>query len=913
MIFKIKKVKKRDGKIVDFSPDRIRLAIKKAMLSCGPLKNGMLDKIHEEVLRIMERKYPDDKEIPSVEDIQDIVEFVFIKFDMYEVAKKFIIYRKERHELREEKRKLLNKDYIDEVDKKFSFNSLRLLVTRYLRKNMKKEIIEDPKHMFKRIAALIVIPDIMYDLRIFDKEGKQQKFKKVYFDIEEYIERREDRDVAEQEIAPVPGLGLGNLQQDNNEKFEFCFNRWHIIRMKNLYDELNEKGQMKKDWDTIFNMLRAGEFENYVEKARDYYEVMVDKKFMPNSPTIFNSGTKLGQLSACFVIDIDDSIESIMDAARDAAMIFKSGGGIGMSYNKLRPEGDVVATTGGVASGPLSFLKIIDTMTDVIKQGGKRRGANMGILEIDHPDIEKFIMAKEVEFTYENFNFSVMIKENFWDHLKKKEQYHLINPNNKKIVKKVDPDYLIETISRMAWKSGDPGVVFKDMINKRNVLKNHLGEIYSTNPCGEEPLYPYESCNLGSINLYSFVIYDENDPLRIDFDWKEYERVIRIATRFLDNVIDMNKYPLDKIAEQTKLSRKIGLGLMGLADVLYSLKISYNSEDGFRFMAKVSECLTYFSMDESSNRAVERNAFPLYNFSGYKEGEMPIEGFYQPNKWNLPWNKLIEKIRFQKMRNAEVTTIAPTGSISMIIETPSSIEPQFALTYEKKVPAGDFYYADPEFEKQLKEAGLYNDTILKKISENGGSIQGIEEIPEEMRKVFVVSYDIPWWDHVRSQAEIGRWICAAVSKTINMPNWVTPDDVLKSYLFAYKLGLKGITIYRDGSKSVQVLITPSQKLGRNLSVVKNKTIDMMKELQIELPSDVKDYLRRDAKLDIFEKDGEKEEEEMQEIQPISPAIISNPIKKEKRDKCPNCDSKRLIYESSCVKCIDCNWSECLIS
>jgi len=702
---------------------------------------------------------------------------------------------------------------------------------------------------------------------------------------------------------------------------------YHLERMKYLYDELNSQGKMKISWSKFLNMLKNGEFEKYYENYKKYYELMASKKFMPNSPTLFNAGARLGQLSACFVIDIDDDMESIMKAARDAALIFKSGGGVGINYSKLRPEGDVVASTGGIASGPVSFMKIIDTITDVVKQGGKRRGANMGILEVWHPDIYKFIRAKEQEGVLENFNISVMITPDFWKYYEEGKEYPLLNPrilrklemsfppDLKEIPKESiwgysDPKKLLEDIAYLAWKTADPGVLFMDNINKRNVMFKYRGYIRATNPCGEQPLYPYESCNLGSINLYAMVKFKNGEAY---FDWEEYKETIKWAYRFLDNIIDVNKYPIPEIEKASKSVRRIGLGFMGLADTLFALKIPYNSEEGFEFMRKVSEWLTYYAMLESVERAKERGIFPLYDITTYKDGELPVEGYYHRELWTLDWNYLAEQIKKYGIRNLEVTSIAPTGSISMLVDVSSGIEPQYSLVYEKKVTAGEFYYVDIEFERQLKERGLYKEEILEKIAKNGGSVQGINEIPEDMRKVFVTALDIPWWDHVRAQAVTQLWITTSISKTINMPSWVDVEDVLKAYLLAYKMGCKGITIYREGSKSRQVYYAPAEasknRIKEVLLLIKegkinNKTLSIMRTLSIEPPRWYYELVNGNVNIPKIKL----------EVRNVGESIkIAKTNNIEDVDRCPVCGSTNLKHEGGCVTCVDCGWSECIIA
>ena len=875
---RVTKVVKRDGRVVEFDSSRIRRAIEMAMREVGKFDEAILDKVVKYVLDVIDNTFSDERP-PHVEEIQDIVELALMKYDLFEVAKAYIVYRKEREKIRKEKMAILGKDYVDDVDKRLSLNAVRLLATRYLQKGPDGKFLEDPKGLFIRIASLVVIPDILYDPLVFDKEGKQEVHPTEYFNPEEWAGK----------------VGLGGGDPENHLAPPFVWNAHHLERMKALYDELNSQGKMRVSWSGFFDMLRKGKFDHHYKDFLDYYRLMVDLKFLPNSPTLFNAGTMLGQLSACFVLPIEDSLESIMRAATEAAMIFKSGGGVGINYSKLRPQGDIVRSTGGQASGPVSFMRIIDVITDVVKQGGRRRGANMGILEIWHPDIIKFIEAKAKPGNLENFNLSVMITEDFWKYYEEGKDYPLINPRNGEVWGTVDPREVFRKIAEMAWRTGDPGVLFADNINKRNILREYLGEIKSTNPCGEEPLYPYESCNLGSMNLYAYVRRENG---LVTFDWDEYSKDIRKALRFLDNIIDVNKFPIPEIEKMTKKTRKVGLGLMGLADALFALGIPYNSEEGFSFMRKAAEYLTYFAMLESVERAKERGSFPLFPKSGYVRGEMPVEGFYHPEIWNLDWDLLREQIMKNGIRNAEVTTIAPTGSISMIAEVSSGIEPQFALVFEKRVTVGSFFYVDVEFERQLKENGLYSEKILKDIAENGGSLYGIEapegkeDVIERMKRVFLVAYDIHWWDHIRAEAEISRWICAAVSKTINMPNWVSVSDIEKAYLFAHRLGLKGITVYRDGSKSAQVLITPTQRRGEYVSFIENETLKMMVSLGIELPQ------LRKAKV-----------EEKPQAQPV----FKPPTQPNHVETCPECGSTRLVYREDCVTCLDCGWSACVVT
>ncbi len=578
-----------------------------------------------------------------------------------------------------------------------------------------------------------------------------------------------------------------NIDPQLSENAKTVLERRYLIR--------DEKGDIIEDHRGLFERVAkciaavdaayGATAEEMNSTAAEFYDMMASLEFIPNSPTLMNAGRPEGQLSACFVLPVEDSMEGIFDSLKNMAMIHKSGGGTGFSFSKLRPGNDIVSSTAGVSSGPVSFMNIFNAATETVKQGGTRIGANMAKLNIDHPDIMRFIKCKEDLTVLTNFNISVAITDEFMKAVETDSEYDLKNPRNGKVTGRLKAKEVYDLIIEMAWTSGEPGIIFIDRINQFNPIKK-VGLIESTNPCGEQPLLPYEYCNLGSINLTSVITY-KGSGAEVDYD--HLRQIVRKAVHFLDNVIDANSYPLKEIDETTKENRKIGLGIMGYADLLIKLEIPYDSDEAIAVADKIMSTIQDESKKESEKLADTRGAFPNFHLSDYAErGDKPI-------------------------RNATTTTIAPTGTISIIANTSSGIEPIFALAYIRNVMDNDrLIESNPIFDETVKNLGDQYDVedIMERVAHHGSAGE-IEELPEKIRKIFVTAHDVtPEW-HIKTQAVFQKYVDNAVSKTVNFPSKAKIEDIEKVYNLAYTTGCKGVTVYRDGSRDNQVLQTKSEQ------------------------------------------------------------------------------------------------------
>jgi len=762
---KLTKVVKRDGRVVAFEKEKIEEAVWKAFQAVGNTDHSTAKTVSNRVVQALEARF-DETNLPHVEQIQDLVERQLVDEGLYEVAKAYILYRQRHSDVRETKRMFGVLD-----DMKLSLNAITVLRSRYLLKDDRGNVIETPRQMLIRVARYLGLVDVFYDPEVYDKDGRQPT------------------SLAEKtDFIPV----------------KVNLNVYELEMMRHLYSLLGKQGRIKVTFEGLLKVLDDRWPRLYEEVVDVFFQVMVNRYFLPNSPTLMNAGAPLGQLSACFVLPVEDSIERIFDAVKWAALIHKSGGGTGFSFSRLRPKGDLVETTKGTASGPISFMRVFDVATEVMKQGGKRRGANMGILRVDHPDVVDFIYAKSRERMLTNFNVSIAITDRFMRALEEGGDYDLVNPRTKKVASRINANSVFDMIVYNAWKTGDPGAIFIDRIQEHNPTPL-LGEIESTNPCGEQPLLPFESCNLGSVNLSLMV--KKNEKGTYEVDWKKLRGVVRIATHLLDNVIDANKYSLPQVEEMALKTRKIGLGVMGWAEMLFRLGIAYDSEEAADLAEKVMEFISYHSKLESVELAKSRGSFEAFEESIYinEKVKLPFEAEGEERQYALDWGEIRKGIKEHGIRNATTTTVAPTGTISIIAGTSSGIEPLFAISFVREVIGGTkLFETNQVFEEAMREKDIYSEALMREIAKTG-SIQLLKEIPQHFKKVFVTALDVSVDYHVKMQSAFQRFTDNAVSKTINLPFEATPEDVRKAYLLAYKLRCKGVTVYRLGSKEEQVL------------------------------------------------------------------------------------------------------------
>jgi ribonucleoside-diphosphate reductase alpha chain len=665
----VTKIRKRDGRIVSFDSEKIFSAISKAAEAVGSYDRETTKPIVAKVLNYVEQNF-DEEHIPTIEDVQDIVERVLIEEGHVKTAKAYIIYREEQAKLRAKKHELVG----GFVDKRISINAVRILKEKYLLKNIDGNVVETPQQMFERVAKFVAAEDKEYN-----------------------------------------------------------------------------KAAVK-------------------QTEAEFYEVMNALDFLPNSPCLMNAATPMPQIISTFALPVEDSIEGIYDALKNAAKIHKYGSGTGFNFSTLRAKGDSIESTKGRSSGVLSFLKLFDASTAVMKQGGKRRGANMAILRVDHPEILQFITAKEDPTQLTTFNISVGITNTFMDAVQKNKFYDLVDPKTKKPVRQLPAKEVFDLIARQAWKNGEPGVLFLDTITKANPLD---GKVEATSACAEVPLMDYEACPLGYINLSNMIKNKE-------IDWDKLRKTIFIAVHFLDNMIDANKYTLKEIEKITKENRKIGLGVMGFADMLFQIGISYDSNEAVEVAEKVMRFIKAESRKASIALAEIRGVFPAFEKSKFAK-----KGF--------------------KMRNATTTAIAPTGSISIIAGCTSGIEPAFALAYMQRVlETENILQVNKYFESVAREKQFYSDDLMKRIAQTG-SLKWFPEIPADVKKVFVISYDVAARWHVKLQAAFQKYTDNAVSKSVNLKQDTHKEDVMTVYKTAYGLGCKGITVYRDKSREDQVI------------------------------------------------------------------------------------------------------------
>ena len=864
-----KTIIKSSGTSEPFDLKKLEFAINQSLGSCKDSEElGQV--ILATVLERIEKK-----NTTSTHYINDIIETFLLKNQHYEILQKYIGNRFEKNRIHSEKVNLLgtrlvtDPDYPKDELQDFSVNQIQIAANRYLQRDMETgDITESMTGWFDRVASHVVLGSVVYDPKVYSKES-------IGFDVQ-------------RKFIDCVLTGISETQRDILER---------------LYDKLEEN--MIYDRPSFLIMVDVLlSTDKYQSLYRKYFQYMYQGIFEPNTPTLMNAGTERPRCSACFVLEVEDNMEEIGSVWRDAALIYQGAGGFGTNISSLRPKGSNVGRVFGAASGPINLLlEMIDKVTDVVKSGGARRGANMAIMDYNFPQIEEFISMKKTPGYLENFNVSVMFDEDFWKHYHTGTDYDL--KFGDKVYGQMSAKTLMENIAVSAWSSAEPGVLFKDNANRSNPLKNIKGELKSTNPCSEQFLYDGESCTLGSINLAKLVREDGT------FDWDGYVQIIHETTRFLNDVLEINQYPTEHIEEESNKVRRIGLGVMGLADLFFLLKIPYNSEYGFVMMEELSKTLYIESVKASIDLAEERGSCYWYNELA-KVGEGSIEvvtrNYNDENEIQIALGtEYIKKLEEFGIRNMWTTTIAPTGTISMIADCSSGLEPIFSLVFSKITNAGKYYYTSELFKKALIDAGIYSQQLIEKVEKNYGSCQGIEEIPRDIQNVFLTAMDLHWMDHIVAQSVWQNWIDNSISKTVNAPYNITVDDVKNMYMLAHELGLKGLAMYRDGSRNQQVL-----HVGSNVMSNKNEQ-NVQKDTPGTVTAPTKNQVERKIPPSPYGMNYIRDR--VPEKLMVDLTLHAGKVVKylEQGSECPTCKKATLISEGGCNSCKSCGYASCSVA
>ena len=883
-------IQKRDLTNQKFDEKKIYNAIMKAFKEVPNADLTQVATVTDYVTQVLESY----NEQINIETIQDVVVTSLMHLGHYKVAEKYILYRDQKRKERKEKEDLLDTLYINDVSKKLTINQIRTLKKRYLicdvypPANEGEEEIriakEQPSDLFERVAKTITIGDLIYSAVPFSPD----------------LER------ATKPLENYPEEEYGNKFYELNWEIfnKYNLNPYHAARMLYvinqigtfrypLLDNVEIGGDIYPFKITKQFALKFEEFFGDNGIWRTYYDSMVKGEFMFNTPVLMNFGRALGGGNACFVLDLPDDLEAIMHTTGTrAAKIFKKAGGCGINYSKARPQGDSVGDIQYGASGPCSWIDHTDDVTRIIKAGTGRRGANMGILEYWHPDIMKFITAKKNPDRWKNLNVSVGTDNGFWDALKKGENFNLINPRDKKIWGQINSTEFFNEIAESAHASAEPGLLFFDNANKFNPFKELYGPLRATNPCGEQYLYPNDSCTLGSVNVGKFV----NE--KGGFEKEAFIKACVDMVRGLDNVVTLSKYPDAEIERTTKQFRRIGIGVMGVADALYKMRIGYNTKEGYEVMAMIAKTMHEASLEASIDLAFHRGQAPNWKKLVDLTGKDPFDILQSKVEGQIDLSQEYKnKLKMFGIRNSWVGTEAPTGTIAMIAGASSGIEPLFGLYYQKKVDEGKMTltYWNEHFINALKEEGLYTDEILNKIIANGSVCDGLEEIPEWIQTVFVTAMNIHWADHVYAQAVWQRYVDNSISKTINFPKNATIEDVKQAYFLAHELNCKGLSVYRNESRQEQIL----HLKGRNLDPV---------------PSDfIQDYVRKNlghikqflpSFFNVIYLHATKELEAFK----VSNNAATILFEEEKKDMC-HCGTQ-MVRQEKCLACPNCGNSAC---